>query len=33
MKADLIFVFFLIAAIVVAGAAMHSRRDKHPPVA
>jgi len=33
MKADLFFLFFVVAAIVVAGAAIHGGRGKRPPVA
>jgi hypothetical protein len=31
MKGDLVFLFFVVAAILVAGAAIHSRWDKRPP--
>jgi hypothetical protein len=33
MKADLVFLFFAVAAIVIAGAAVHGRRGKRPPFA
>jgi hypothetical protein len=33
MKADLVFLFFVVAAILAAGAAIHGRRDKRPPTA
>lgn len=32
MKADIVFLFFVIAAILVAGAAIHSERKKRPPL-
>lgn len=31
MKADLVFLFFAVAAILIAGATIHGRRDKRPP--
>ena len=33
MKADLVFLIFVVAAILLAGAAMHAKRDKRPPMA
>jgi hypothetical protein len=33
MKADLVFLFFVVAAILIAGAAVHGRRGKRPPTA
>jgi hypothetical protein len=31
MKADLVFLFFMVAAIIAAGAAVHGRGNKRPP--
>lgn len=31
MKADLVFLFFAVAAILIAGAAVHGRRGKPRP--
>jgi hypothetical protein len=32
MKADFVFLLFLVAAILFAGAAIHSERKKRPPL-
>lgn len=33
MQADLFILMFVVAAILMAGAAIHGKRDKRPPIA